>query len=151
SAPRSPRIMPQVGPITMWVNSTTRTPASGRVRAFTAARLRLLALSADRGLGFQGIQASAWVLFFFVLGRLVRGLGAEAVGIETDINDIRVERVSARHREAQILFDMHERNAGLARRNRDGELVELAHHGFRRCTFVYDRNAQRDFDLAGAA
>src|SRR4249919_1650576 len=30
SAPRSPKIMPQVGPITMWVNSTTRMPLSGR-------------------------------------------------------------------------------------------------------------------------
>ena len=30
SAPRSPKIMPQVGPITMWVNSTTRMPSSGR-------------------------------------------------------------------------------------------------------------------------
>src|SRR5262245_14401795 len=30
SAPKSPRIMPQVGPITMWVNSTTRIPLSGR-------------------------------------------------------------------------------------------------------------------------
>src|SRR5438045_3305952 len=30
SAPRSPRIMPQVGPITMWENSTTRMPVSGR-------------------------------------------------------------------------------------------------------------------------
>jgi hypothetical protein len=29
SAPRSARIMPQVGPITMWVNSMTRTPARG--------------------------------------------------------------------------------------------------------------------------
>src|SRR5437868_567709 len=29
SAPRSPSSMPQVGPITMWVNSTTRTPAYG--------------------------------------------------------------------------------------------------------------------------
>src|SRR5687768_4791166 len=29
SAPRSARIMPQVGPITMWVNSTMRMPASG--------------------------------------------------------------------------------------------------------------------------
>ena len=27
SAPRSPSSMPQVGPITMWVNSTTRMPA----------------------------------------------------------------------------------------------------------------------------
>src|SRR5207253_38660 len=30
SAPRSARIMPQVGPITICVNSTTRTPASGK-------------------------------------------------------------------------------------------------------------------------
>src|ERR1700730_1470443 len=30
SAPRSPRIMPQVGPMTIWVNSTTRIPVSGR-------------------------------------------------------------------------------------------------------------------------
>src|SRR5262245_1566124 len=30
SAPRSPRINPQVGPITIWVNSTTRMPESGR-------------------------------------------------------------------------------------------------------------------------
>ena len=30
SAPRSASTRPQVGPITMWVNSTTRTPASGR-------------------------------------------------------------------------------------------------------------------------
>ena len=29
SAPRSASTMPQVGPITMWVNSTTRMPASG--------------------------------------------------------------------------------------------------------------------------
>src|SRR5690348_13410881 len=29
SAPRSPRIIPQVGPMTMWENSITRTPASG--------------------------------------------------------------------------------------------------------------------------
>jgi hypothetical protein len=29
-APRSARIIPQVGPMTMWVNSTTRTPSSGR-------------------------------------------------------------------------------------------------------------------------
>ena len=29
SAPRSPSSMPQVGPITMWVNSTTRMPAYG--------------------------------------------------------------------------------------------------------------------------
>ena len=31
SAPRSPRIMPQVGPITMCENSTTRTPPSGNI------------------------------------------------------------------------------------------------------------------------
>ena len=30
SAPSCARIMPQVGPITMWVISTTRTPVSGR-------------------------------------------------------------------------------------------------------------------------
>ena len=30
SAPRSASTMPQVGPITMWVNSTTRMPASGK-------------------------------------------------------------------------------------------------------------------------
>src|SRR5688572_416668 len=30
SAPRSARIMPQLGPMTMWLNSSTRMPASGR-------------------------------------------------------------------------------------------------------------------------
>src|SRR5258708_32784510 len=30
SAPRSPRLMPQVGPMTVWVNSTTRIPVGGR-------------------------------------------------------------------------------------------------------------------------
>jgi hypothetical protein len=39
SAPMSASTMPQVGPITMWVNSTTRRPASGCVGWIGLARV----------------------------------------------------------------------------------------------------------------
>src|SRR5689334_25323998 len=44
SAPRSASTMPQVGPITMWVNSTTRTPSYGSGLASAMERLLLPAL-----------------------------------------------------------------------------------------------------------
>ncbi len=37
SAPMSANTMPQVGPMTMWVNSTTRRPVSGKGRGEDAA------------------------------------------------------------------------------------------------------------------
>src|ERR1700752_2632551 len=83
SAPRSPRIMPQVGPITMCVNSTTRTPLSGRLRT-CAAVLRTLDLRAGRGLVFRAIVALAcgrYLFFDLVLrsGLVLRLAGSKPI------------------------------------------------------------------------
>ena len=47
-------------------------------------------------------------------------------GIEADIDHVGVEHGAARHREGQVLLDMHERHRGLSGRNRDRQPVELA-------------------------
>src|SRR5688572_25884374 len=146
SAPRSPKIMPQVGPITMWVNSTTRMPDSGRRGArgdfFRAAR----ALGAAGRFALMGMRV---LLLPRPLFRLCLALGpaAQARGVEADIHDIRVEIGRARRREGQILFDMNERHAGLSWRDGDRELVELAEDGLRARPFLHHRHSQWHIDL----
>src|ERR1044072_9023133 len=91
SAPRSPRIMPQVGPITMWVNSTTLTPLSGRPRACRAAAVRAPTLRAERSLVFRAIDRFACPALFVLRLGLALGLRVQALRIEADIDDVRVE------------------------------------------------------------
>src|ERR1051325_2407315 len=126
SAPRSPRIMPQVGPITMCENSITRMPDSGRPALF-AADLRAVALRAGRRLVFRAIERSRLSSFCFFCRAL--GLGAQTERIKAHVNNVCIEIAAAGHGEAHVLLDMHERHAGLPRGNRDRKLVELAHHG----------------------
>src|SRR5689334_17279799 len=110
SAPRSPRIMPQVGPITMWVNSTTRIPVSGRRGAPPRGVLRRRTadfatffsfaerapagrrvegrLGAVRDFFFlAGIRLLALVRLIFLL-LLFRRLGGSTGGIEADIDHV---------------------------------------------------------------
>src|SRR2546421_7629310 len=97
SAPRSPRIMPQVGPITMWENSTTRMPESGRLAPllvpFFTPTVRAGTRLVFRTIDCVGCRA----LFLLSLGRLALGLGTQARRIKADIDNIGIEGVPARH------------------------------------------------------
>src|SRR5215210_6683510 len=68
SAPRSPRIMPQVGPMIMWENSTTRMPESGR-RVFFAALLLRAAGRLARFFAFWDMGGFYWRFAFALLLR----------------------------------------------------------------------------------
>src|SRR3954468_8488415 len=97
SAPRSPKIIPQVGPITMWVNSTTRMPESGRLPSFFAARFTP-ALRGGARLVLRAIECvGCRALFLLSLGRLALGLGTQTHRIKADIDNIGIECVPARH------------------------------------------------------
>src|SRR2546423_4472810 len=84
SAPRSPKIMPQVGPITMWENSTTRMPESGSCGDFFEVRTLRVArdLGAARRLVLLGIPDFLLPLrLLFCLGRTL-GLRVQALRIK---------------------------------------------------------------------
>src|ERR1043165_933167 len=125
-------------------------PESGSFGAVLAGA-RAWRLRAERGFVFWTIGYLEYRTLFLFRARLALGLGAQAQRIEADVDDVCVEVAAARDRKAHVLLDMHERHAGLARRNGDGELVELAQHRFRRGSLLHHRHAQRDIDLAGAA
>src|SRR5215213_8331184 len=99
-------------------------------------------------------------LVFLAMGELLRalwrlalalGLGVETRRIEADIHHVGVENGRARHRERQVLFDMHERHTGLPRTDRNRQLIELADDGLRRRPLLHHRHAQRNIDLTWPA
>ena len=162
SAPRSPRIMPQVGPITMWVNSTTRMPLSGRPHA-RVEHLRRFRLS---DVAFAARADSVPGRARLARSRARRGFpgheGATSASacaraspacrrIEADIDHVVVEHVRARHREGHVLLDMHERHRGLSGRNVDRQAIELADDRLRVRPLLHHGEAQRHVDPPGTA